>query len=128
MIDKFGQVMVYVKNPRAVADFWVNQIGFVLLHEEKLESGVLSVELSPNNTSDTNMVLFDREIVAQMSPEVNLGSPSILFSTYDIKELHDRLKENGVAVGDITEMGTMVTFNFPDIEGNYFAVREISKA
>lgn len=127
MIDQFGRVMVYVENPRAVADFWIEKVGFIEVEVGRMDNGIISVEIAPNNHSDTNMVLFDREFVAKNSPMLHLGTPSILFSTYDIQEMRKQLVEKNVDCGEIMEFGGMVTFNFPDIEGNYFAVREIKK-
>lgn len=128
MIDKFGKVMIYVKDPGAAADFWINKIGFTKIKVDKYETGILSVEIAPNGTSDASIVLFDRSIVEKMSPEINLGTPSILFSSYDIKDMRNRLINNGVNVGEVMEMGDSLTFNFSDIEGNYFAVQEIKRS
>lgn len=127
MIDKFGRVMVYVENPRAVADFWIEKVGFREIEVGNSDTGIISVEIAPYEHSDTNIVLFDREFVAKHSPMVNLGSPSILFSTFDIRKMRLELVEKGVQCGEIMEFGGMTTFNFPDIEGNYFAVRQIEK-
>lgn len=127
MICKFGKVMIYVKDPRAVADFWIDKIGFTEIKADTYENGILSVELTCNNMSDASIVLFDRSIVEKMSPELNLGTPSILFSSYDIVDMRDRLIKNGVNVGEVVEMGDSITFNFSDIEGNYFAVQEIKR-
>lgn len=127
MINKFGKVMIYVNDPRAVADFWIEKIGFIEIKADMYEKGILSVEITPNNMSDTSIVLFDRSIVEKMSPEINLGIPSILFSSYDVRDMRNRLIEKGVNVGEVMEMGDSITFNFPDIEGNYFAVQEIRK-
>jgi lactoylglutathione lyase len=128
MIDRFGKVIIYVNDPKAVADFWVDKIGFTKIKVEMHETGILSVELTPNNTSDASIVLFDRSIVKKMSPEINLGTPSILFSSYDIREMRNNLISNGVKVGEFMEVGDSLTFNFSDIEDNYFAVQEIKKA
>lgn len=125
MICKFGKVMIYVKEPRVVADFWIDKIGFTEIKVDKHETGILSVELTCNNMSDASIVLFDRSIVEKMSPEINLGTPSILFSSYDVVDMRNRLISNGVNVGEVVEMGDFITFNFSDIEGNYFAVQEI---
>ncbi len=125
MIHKFGQVMIYVKDPRKCADFWKNKIGFTEIQENKGETGILSVELAPNSSSDASIVLFDREVVKKFSPELSLQTPSILFSSYNIKEMHDRLIKEGVTVGEIADNSNQKTFNFSDVEGNYFAVREI---
>ena len=127
MIDKFGKVMIYVNNPKAAADFWTDKIGFTVDKINDSETGIFSVELTPNSTSDAGIVLFDRDIVRKMEPELNLGTPSILFSSYNIKDMRDKLIEKGVNVGDIIEMNGALTFNFSDPEGNYFAVEQIEK-
>lgn len=127
MICKFGKVMIYVKNPRAVADFWINKIGFTEIKADTHGTGILSVELTHNIMSDASIVLFDRSIVEKMSPELNLGTPSILFSSYDVMEMRNSLINKGVNVGEIMEMGDSLTFNFSDIEGNYFAVQEVKR-
>ncbi len=128
MIDKFGKVMIYVNNPKAAADFWTDKIGFTVDKINDSETGIFSVELTPNSTSDAGIVLFDRDIVRKMEPELNLGTPSILFSSYNIKDMRDKLIEKGVNVGDIIEMNGALTFNFSDPEGNYFAVEQIEKS
>lgn len=124
MINKFGKVMVYVKDPRAVADFWTGTIGFTEVKQQDMNEQVLSIELAPNETSDCHLVLFNRAIVEEMSMGISLGTPSILFGSYDINAMRNRLIAKGVTVGEIVEMGSR-TFNFADVEGNYFAVEEI---
>ena len=128
MIDKFGRVMIYVNDPKAVADFWTDKMGFIIGRVTTNETGVLSVELTPNDISDAGIVLFDRDVVQKMEPELNLGTPSILFSSYNIKDMRDKLIEKGVNVGDIIEMNGALTFNFSDPEGNYFAVEQLEKS
>lgn len=126
MIDKFGQVMIYVNNLEVVAKFWVDKIGFI--EGERMEYGEeLAIEIIPYHNSDTSMVLFDKEVVKRTSPEVNLGTPSLLFSSYELEEFHKQLLEKGVTVSEVMEIAGMVTFNFSDPEGNYFAVKKISK-
>lgn len=127
MICKFGKVMIYVKDTRAVADFWIDKIGFTEINADTYEAGILSVELKHNNMSDASIILFNRSIVEKMSPELNLGTPSILFCSYDVIDMRNRLINNGVNVGEVMEMGDSKTFNFSDIEGNYFAVQEIKR-
>ncbi len=127
MIDKFGQVMVYVKDPRAVADFWITKVGFIEKGVTPSDTGTLCVEIAPNNDSDTSLVLFDRLVVEQAEPKLSLGTPSILFSSYNLEETRTNLQNKGVNVGEIIEMQNQKTFNFSDIEGNYFAIREVKK-
>jgi len=126
MVDTFGKVMVYVKDPRAVADFWIDKIGFAQVKQQEMNNKVLFIELTPSKPSDCHLVLFNRAIVEEMSEGISLGTPSILFGSYDISAMRNDLINKGVTVGEIVEIGSR-TFNFADIEGNYFAVEEISK-
>ncbi len=126
MINTFGKVMVYVKDPRAVADFWIDKIGFAQVKQQEMNNQLLSIELVPNKLSDCHLVLFNRAIVEEMSEGISLGTPSILFGSYDITAMRNELIGKGVTVGEIVEIGGR-TFNFADVEGNYFAVEEISK-
>jgi len=125
MIDKFGKVMIYVNEPRKVADFWIEKLEFIEKDIQKFESRILSVELTHSTMSDASIVLFDKHIVAQMSPEIPLTTPSILFTSYDIDKMREKLLRSDVTVGEIQAIGDAKTFNFADIEGNYFAVEEI---
>ena len=125
MIDKFGKVMIYVNDPKTNADFWVSQLGFTQIKVDHLENKVLSVELAPTLESDAHIVLFNRAVVEETSPEIHLETPSILFSSYDIAEMRGKLAAEGVTVGEVWEVGGRKTFNFADNEGNYFAVEEI---
>lgn len=125
MIESIGRVMLYVKDPRSVANFWIDKLGFVQLDEQPAPDNTISVEVAPSKKADTSFVLFSSDVIAKYSPELTLGTPSILLSTKNINELHASLKAKGVAVGDIVDMEGMLTFNFPDNENNYFAVRQV---
>lgn len=122
MIDSIGQVMLYVKNPIAVADFWIDKIGFVVIGQAPAPGGSNSIEIAPTPQSVTHFVLFDREQIAKMDPELNLGTPSIMFNTNNVSELHKKLEAEGITVGKIIDIMGKKTFNFSDPEGNYFAV------
>ena len=126
MIDQFGKVMVYVNDPRVVADFWVNVVGFTEVDAQENAGKTLSVEVVHDPVAGVGLVLFDRAVVAQMSPELDLATPSILFGSNDLVAMRDALAEKGVAVGELANHGGSTTFNFPDPEGNYFAVQQLS--
>ena len=68
MITKFGNVMIYVDDPRGVADFWINTIGFSEVDAQELDGRALFVEITPTVESDAHLTLFDRKLVAQSSP------------------------------------------------------------
>lgn len=59
-----------------------------------------------------------------MEPELNLGTPSLLFFSDNLDQLHSELSNKGVTVGEIIEMPNGRVFNFADCEENYFAVLE----
>lgn len=59
-----------------------------------------------------------------MSPEMNLGTPSLMFFADDAEQLYTKFTDNGVTVGELVDLPMGKVFNFADDEGNYFAVLE----
>lgn len=126
MIESVGQVMLYVNDQKAAAEFWTQKVGFTKSTEVDNGDGTFSIEIAPKETSDTSFVLHDRKLVEKLHPELNLGTPSILFSaSAKLETLYAEFQEKGIMVGDLIEMPQMKVFNFADSEGNYFAVREV---
>lgn len=123
MIQKIGQVMIYVENPKKVMEFWKEKAGFVLIAELKNEM-MHSYEMAPSKEAETSFILHDKAVIAKMSPELTLGTPSIMFYTANIENLYDRFKQNEITVGELVSMPFGKVFNFADCEGNYFAVTE----
>jgi len=60
-----------------------------------------------------------------MEPDMNFGTPSLMFYTDNVDRLHADLSDKKVKVGEVVQMpsGEKV-FNFADDEENYFAVME----
>lgn len=127
MIDHFGYVMVYVDDPVAVANFFVQQLGFKQISSEQNASGVFSVQVAPQEGSDAHLNFFNKALAQQISPDLNLGMPSLCFGSYDVTKLHDDLAAKGVAVGDVIDLNGMKAVNFADNEGNSYAVRQIER-
>lgn len=75
--------------------------------------------------SEVSFVLHDKAIIVQMSPELDLATPSILFETTDIDSTYQELTANEVMTNPIVDMGSMRVFNFSDNDNNYFAIREV---
>lgn len=122
MITKIGELMLYVNDLDQSANFWTEKIGFTQLAEHN-EGGMRWINIAPTSTTETQFVLHDKKQIAAMHPEVPLATPALLFYTKDIQKLHEDLFNKGLPVGDIVEMGGSLTFNFPDPDGNYFAVK-----
>ncbi len=129
MIDKFGRLMMYVNDVQACADFWINNFEFTQVDTIEVDGKLISIELLPYENCDVNICLFDKAFVLATSPlpAEYLVTPSLLFSSYNLEETQAKLKAKGVQVSDISDMGGIFNFNFPDCEGNYFAMRQVPK-
>ena len=124
MIRRLGQVMLYVNNQDAAVDFWTNKVGFSVIAEEEMGGGMRWIEIAPAKGSETSIILHNKEFIAKMSPELNLGTPSLMFFADDVEQLHRDLTKHEVKVGELVEMPFGRVFNFADSEDNYFAVME----
>ncbi|MDR4889840.1 VOC family protein [Fredinandcohnia sp. QZ13] len=123
MIRNLGQVMLYVKNQDQARDFWTEKAGFKVVAEEDNGQGMRWIEVAPEN-AETSIVIHNKDFIAQMEPELNLGTPSLMFFTDNVEQLYSNLKSKNVKVGDIVEMPSGKVFNFADDEDHYFAVME----
>ncbi|HAB7426918.1 TPA_asm: VOC family protein [Listeria monocytogenes] len=124
MIEKIGQVMLYVENQAAVRDFWVENLDFVVVSEEVVNGEIQWIEIAPTKGVETTFVLQNKKKVAEMNPEMNLGTPSILLFGSNVAELYEEYKNKGITVGDLVDLPMGRVFNFSDNEGNYFAICE----
>ena len=124
MIQKLGQVMLYVKNQENALKFWTEKIGFAFISTEDTGQGMKWHVIAPSKQAETSIVLHDRDFIAKMQPELNLETPSLLFYSDDFDKLYNDLKDKDVKVGEIVNMPMGRVFNFADEEDHYFAVAE----
>ena len=124
MISKLAQIMLYVNNQDEAVKFWTEKAGFTVIAEQDNGQGMKSIEIAPTKEAETSIILHNKELVAKMQPELNLGTPSLMFFTNSLDKLHKDLSEKKVTVGDIVEIPSGRVFNFADSENNYFAVME----
>ncbi|EPU4566132.1 VOC family protein [Listeria monocytogenes] len=124
MVEKIGQVMLYVENQAAVRDFWVEKLDFVVVSEEVVNGEIQWIEIASTKGVETTFVLQNKKKVAEMNPEMNLGTPSILLFGNNVAELYEEYKDKGITVGDLVDLPMGRVFNFSDNEGNYFAICE----
>ncbi|WP_191561307.1 VOC family protein [Metabacillus idriensis] len=127
MINKVGQIMVYVNNQDEAVKFWTEKAGFTVISEEENDHGMRWIEIAPSHNVETSIILHNKQLIAKMQPELNLGTPSLLFFTQDLDQLHNHLVNKNVTVGEIVNMPSGRVFNFADSEENYFAVMEKSE-
>ncbi|KRD90480.1 glyoxalase [Bacillus sp. Root147] len=124
MITKVGQIMVYVNDQDQAVKFWTEKMGFQVMSEQNNEQGMKWIELAPVEGAETTIILHNKQLIAKMQPELNVGTPSLLFFTENVDELYRDLTAKGVTVGEIVSMPSGKVFNFSDSEDNYFAVME----
>ncbi|QTD39691.1 VOC family protein [Sporosarcina sp. Te-1] len=124
MIRKLGQVMLYVNDQEKAVTFWQEKVGFHVVADET--AGPMRwIEIAPTKDSETSLVLHNKKAVARMSPDLHLGTPSLLFYSDRFEQLRRHLMDHQVTVGEIVDMPSGRTFNFADEEDNYFAVMEM---
>ena len=125
MISKLGQVMVYVDDLDKAMRFWTEKAGFTLLVRGNVEEqNIRWFEVAPSEDSATSIVLHDKAVVAKMSPELDLATPSLMFYTDDVERLFSDFTNKGITTGELVDMGVGRSFNFSDDEGNFFAVMQ----
>ncbi|MCF6138433.1 VOC family protein [Pseudalkalibacillus berkeleyi] len=127
MINKVGQIMLYVNNQDEAVSFWTEKVGFSVMSEENNDQGMRWIEISPTKDAETSIIIHNKEFVAKMSPGLNLGTPSLMFFTDNFDKLYKDLSNKNVKVGEIVNMPSGRVFNFSDSEENYFAVMEKSE-
>lgn len=123
MINEVGKIMLYVDDQDKVVKFWIEKVGFHLIAEENRD-GMHWIEVAPTKAAETSLVLHDKKTVAEMSPELNLGTPSLMFHSDNLDQLRKNFMDKGITVGDLMQMPSGKVFNFADDEENYFAVME----
>ena len=126
MISKVGQIMLYVNNQDEAVNFWTENVGFSVISEEDNGQGMRWIEIAPTKDAETTIILHNKEFIAKMSPELNLGTPSLLLFTENLDKLHENLSNKNITVGEIVNMPSGRVFNFADNEENYFAIMEKS--
>lgn len=113
-----------VNNQDDAVKFWTEKLNFTIVAEEDNGQGMRWIEMAPRTDAETSIILHNKDFVAKMSPGVNLGTPSLMFFTENIEQLHSDLTNKNMTVGEIINMPSGRVFNFADNEENYFAVME----
>lgn len=122
MIEQLGQVMLYVEDQEQSKKFWTEKLGFTVVSDINNDMRIITV--APKDEAQTSIVLHDKKKIEEMSPELNLSTPSLMFYAQNLEELYEDFKAKGITVGEFMKMPFGKVFNFADDEENYFAVME----
>jgi lactoylglutathione lyase len=91
--------------------------------EEDNGQGLRWIEIAPKE-AETTIILHNKEFVEKMPPGLNLDTPSLMFFSEDIQQLHSELSNKNIKVGEMVDTPSGKVFNFADHEENYLAVME----
>lgn len=110
------RIMIYVDDVDMSVEFWTEEFGANVVARQTLNGGYQNVIVGIS--SEVELSIFPRDYIRIYSPEVSENVPSLMFFSKDFDKLHDEL----ISAGEITEVNGVLTFNFQDPEGNYFVV------
>ena len=51
------------------------------------------IEIAPKSGAETSIILHNKEVISKMSPELNLGTPSLMFFSESLDQLYTDLKK-----------------------------------
>ncbi|WP_436894922.1 VOC family protein [Mammaliicoccus sciuri] len=123
-MKKLSQVMIYVDGQEKAVDFWTEVLNFVIISEETMAEGFKALEVASSKQVETSLSIIEKEFMEKYSPEVNLGTPSLMFKEEKFDELYEKLKEKDLTGHDVIDLSGTRIFNFHDGQGNYFAVSD----
>ena len=124
MINKIGKITIYVNNQEEAKRFWTEKAGFIVKFEQPMGPSMKWLEVGPSEDEFTTFILYDKNLMKSQNPNMNLGHPSIILSTSNVKKAHEMLIGNGVVVTDIITMPYGKMFTFKDQDGNEYLLRE----
>lgn len=124
MINKIGKITLYVNNQEEAKKFWTEKLNFVVKFEQAIGPTMKWLEVGPSENEFTTFILYDKNAMLSQNPSANVLHPSVILSTSDIENAHNKMKENGVEVTDIKTMPYGKMMFFKDQDGNDYMLRE----
>lgn len=95
-MEKLNQVMLYVDDVDKAKAFWTETLEFVVISETPLAEDYVAVEVSPTKDAETSLTIMAKEFIEKYSPEVNLGTPSLMFKEKNFDALYSKLNDLGL--------------------------------
>lgn len=116
---KVYYVVLYVKDVEESLNFWKEKAGMVSKGFQK--AGGFEIHKVGFSDQDFAFELVPLEMMKNNPDNLNLGTPSICFSTSDLTALRETLVQRGVQATDIVNHFGSNSFAFSDNNGNWFA-------
>lgn len=119
---KVYYVVLYVKDAEESLKFWKEKAGMV--SKGLQEAGGFKIHKVGFPDQDFAFELVPLEMMKDNPNNLNLGTPSICFSTSDLPALRETLVQRGVHATDIANHFGSNSFAFSDNNGNWFAAMQ----
>ncbi|MEG0328158.1 MAG: hypothetical protein RR565_09165 [Erysipelothrix sp.] len=115
------EIMIYVDNEIENAKFFKQAFGGSLYEETMFdESKKMTLVLEDS----VSLVFFKRSFIEQVSPEVLSNRPSLLFQVENVEDVYRKITNLKQNVSELSYLESKRTFNFSDLENNYYAIIE----
>jgi catechol 2,3-dioxygenase-like lactoylglutathione lyase family enzyme len=116
---KIELVAIPVTDVDRAISFYVDQVGFVLDHDHRVDGGIRFVQLTPPGSA-CSVVLGTG--ITEMAPGSQKGVQIVI---PDAAAAHAQLIAAGVEAGDVTEMAWGRFVYFADPDGNTWSLQEL---
>lgn len=120
---KIGKITLYVEDQEKAKEFWIDNIGYELKIEQAMGPDAKWIEVGSKDQGLPTLVLYSKSMMEQQKPS-NVCHPTILFTTTNIDSSYEKMKQNGVKVGELQKMPYGNMFTFYDQDGNEYLLRE----
>lgn len=117
---KIGYVVLYVTDPAASLQFWIDKFGMV--EKGSKQAGPFNIVKVGFADQDFSFELVPLELMQNNPSGLNLGAPSIAFYLDDLELARTYLIEKGVNCSEVADHGGINSFAFADNENRWFAV------
>lgn len=112
-------IFIPVTDVDRAKDFYVNKLGFVADHDQKVKEGLRFVQLTPEGSACSIAL---GEGITEMEPGTQQG---IMMVVDDVRTLRKELKEKGLDISDIDEQAWGIFAYFKDPDGNSWTLQEL---
>ncbi|CAN2179838.1 hypothetical protein MCEMRE182_00256 [Candidatus Nanopelagicaceae bacterium] len=117
---KIGYVVLYVTDPVASLNFWIEKLGMV--EKGSKAAGPFSIVRVGFSDQDFSFELVPLELMQNNPDGLNLAAPSIAFYVEDLTASRDTFVAKSVNCTEVANHGGIQSFAFSDNEDRWFAV------
>lgn len=119
---RVNYVVLYIDDPEACRQFWIEQVGMV--EKDRKELGDFVIAKVGFADQPFAFELVPLAMMADNPYDLDLATPSIALQADDLEATRAQLIERGVTAMEIGDHGGIRSFAFSDPEGRWFAVTE----